>query len=250
MTIITAVFVPWTVWIFVTLVHSSEDRNKNNADEKNKRSVLRASCANFARLKRQGCDCAREGGQFEEPIWLPSATAKCKTSAASAVLRTSRLPTRPQPPTPILSLQIRCNQWGERKLCLVSPYAPIPQRVPGHTYVTYRRRIAVTTYDELTAVTISLAIVSSIVSRVYFERTVMLFGEHSTSCPPSFTFRDPSVQLSADRYLALLLEPKDPANDFLTNDRFETIASSSTSTTMNGLPRRRQKSPFSQLCSE
>ncbi|KYN33652.1 hypothetical protein ALC56_12364 [Trachymyrmex septentrionalis] len=105
MTIITAVFVPWTVWIFVTLVHSSEDGNKNNADEKNKRSVLRTSCANFARLERQGCDCAREGGQFEEPIWLPSATAKCKTSAASAVLRTSRLPTRPQPPTPILSLQ-------------------------------------------------------------------------------------------------------------------------------------------------
>ncbi|KYN19105.1 hypothetical protein ALC57_08595 [Trachymyrmex cornetzi] len=53
-----------------------------------------------------------------------------------------------------------------------------------------------------------------------------------------------------NKYLALLLEPKDPANDFLTNDRFETIASSSTSTTMNGLPRRRQKSPFSQLCSE
>lgn len=43
-------------------------------------------------------DCAREGGQFEKPIWLPSATAKRKTSAASAVLRTFRLPTRPQPP--------------------------------------------------------------------------------------------------------------------------------------------------------
>lgn len=50
-----------------------------------------------ARRERHNC--------VEEPIWLPSATAKCKTSAASAVLRASRLPTRrPQPPTPILSL--------------------------------------------------------------------------------------------------------------------------------------------------
>ncbi|TGZ49940.1 Uncharacterized protein DBV15_07157 [Temnothorax longispinosus] len=175
MTIITAVFVPWTVWIFVTLVHSSEDLNFY---ENSEISPVRTSCANFASKD----DCAREGGQFEKPIWLASATAKCKTSAASAVLRASRLPTRPQPPTPILSLQ----EWGERKLCLVSPYAPIPQRVPAHTYVTYRRRIAVTS--------------------------------------------------------------KDPPNDFLANDRFETIASSST--TMNGLPRRRQKSLFSQICSE
>lgn len=42
---------------------------------------------------------AKENNRAEKPIWLPSATAKCKTSAASAVLRASRLPTRPQSPT-------------------------------------------------------------------------------------------------------------------------------------------------------
>jgi len=41
----------------------------------------------------------RRDNRVEKPIWLPSATAKCKTSAASAVLRSSRLPTRPQPLT-------------------------------------------------------------------------------------------------------------------------------------------------------
>jgi len=41
----------------------------------------------------------RGDNRVEKPIWLPSATAKCKTSAASAVLRSSRLPTRPQPLT-------------------------------------------------------------------------------------------------------------------------------------------------------
>jgi len=39
MTIITAVFVPWTVWIFVTLVHSSEGKCPSYSLSKDRKAV-------------------------------------------------------------------------------------------------------------------------------------------------------------------------------------------------------------------
>lgn len=39
MTIITAVFVPWTVWIFIILVHSSEGKCSSYSMSKDKKAV-------------------------------------------------------------------------------------------------------------------------------------------------------------------------------------------------------------------
>ncbi|EZA52921.1 hypothetical protein X777_07391, partial [Ooceraea biroi] len=94
-------------------------------------------------------------------------------------------------------------------------------RAPAHTYATYRRRIVVTApFDELTR---PLHTISSTISRDFKLKTARrLYVETFRRCP--FSPR------------------RDSSNDFLTNDRFETIASSSTSATMNGLVQKKNKS--------